>query len=330
MTNQRVFDLAHSQSGIIARRQLTDLGWSASRVDRARRSGWLSRLLPGTFLVAPAANTHEARCFAVQTWINGNGVLTGRTAGRLLGLSKMGGDPIQCLVPHRRVLSPAAWVEVHRSRWYSHDRHHTKLASGLTVTNPLRTLFALAAFTRTQRRFDHIADDAWNLGLITPDDMADYLAVHRCRGKDGVAFVEGWLERSLPERRPTQSYFERDLLDALDRTGLPPAATQHPLDLSSGERIHLDIAWPDVRLAIEPGHTRFHDPAADAVRDLACGELGWMVHRLTEHTRSDLDRFARLIAASYRRRRRDIAPYPSLPKNVEKASLTDAQPTFFG
>ena len=263
-------------------------------------------MLPGTFLVAPSPTTFEARCFAVQLWLNGTGVIAGRTAGRLLGLSKMGTNPVQCLVPTRCSLDSPTWVDIHRSRWYQHDLHHTRLPSGLTVTNAQRTLFALAAFTLTQRRFDHIADDAWNLGLVTPDQMAQYLDVHRCRGKDGVAFVEHWLERSLPQDRPTQSYFERDLLDELALIGLPTPMTQHPLGLKSGERIHLDIAWPDVRLAIEPGHSRFHDPAADAVRDLACGELGWMVHRLTEHTRSDLNRFARLIAASYRRRRNDL------------------------
>lgn len=218
----------------------------------------------------------------------------------------MGGRPIQCLVPASRIPAVPDWVEIHRSRWYFDDDADTVHPSGLRVTNPQRTLFALAAVTLTQRRFDHIADDAWNLRLVTPAGMATYLERHRCRGKDGVALVEGWVERSLPRDRATQSYFERNLLDALDRAGLPTPTTQHPLDLRSGERIHLDIAWPDVRLAVEPGHTRFHDPAADVVRDLACAELGWMVHRLTEHTRTELDRFALLIASSHRRRWHDI------------------------
>ncbi len=310
MFNRCIFDLAQAQSGIVSRQQLLASGLSSNRIDRARTDGWLTRLLPGVFLMAPSPASFHARCFAVQTWLDGVGVLAGRTAGRLLGLSNMGSSPIRCLVPTSRVTDVPDWVKVHRSRWYFDDQRYTKLASGLMVTNPHRTVFALAASTLTQRRFDHIADDAWNLGLVTPTEMASYLERHRCRGKDGVALVEGWVERSLPRTRATQSYFERDLLDALERAGLPTPATQHPLDLRSGERIHLDIAWPDVQLAVEPGHTRFHDPAADAVRDLASAELGWMVHRLTEHTRPELDRFARLIAASHRRRYHDVILRP--------------------
>ncbi len=264
--------------------------------------------------MAPSPDTFHARCFAVHIWLDGRGVLSGRSAGRLHGLSSMGSSPIHCLVPANQVADTPAWIEMHRSHWYFDDQRYTHLQSGLIVTNPCRTLFALAAHTLIQRRFDHIADDAWNLGLVTPSEMADYLERHRCRGKDGVAFLENWIEHSLPRDRATQSYFERDLLDALDGAGLPKPVTQHPLELTSRERIHLDIAWPEIRLAVEPGHTRFHDPAADALRDLACAELGWMVHRLTEHTRADLNRFARLIAASYRRRRHDLS-YPP-PANM--------------
>lgn len=312
VNNRRVLDLARTQHGVVSRRQLLELGVSSSQIGRAVRRGRLARLLRGIFLMAPALDTFLSRCFAVQLRLDGVGVLTGRTAGRLHGLSRMGTEPLQCMVPTERVLDLPPWVEVHRSRWYRHDRRHTQLPNGLIVANPQRTLFSLAAFTLTQRRFNHIADDAWNLGLVAPDGMAEYLDRHRCRGKDGVAFLESWIERSLDETRPTQSYFERDLLDALDRAGLPTPHTQFPIDLQTRQRIHLDIAWPAVRLGIEPGHSRFHDPAADAARDLACAELGWVVHRLTEHARSDLDRFAHLIARAHRRRWLDLQ-LPTLP-----------------
>ena len=40
--------------------------------------------------------------------------------------------------------------------------------------------------------------------------------------------------------------------------GLPEPIRQHPLLLLTGELIHLDIAWPEVRLAVEPGHSWWH------------------------------------------------------------------------
>jgi hypothetical protein len=138
----------------------------------------------------------------------------------------MGSSPIHCLAPPNQAADTPACIEIHRSHWSFDHQRYTRLQSGLAVTNPCRTLFALAAHTLTQRRFGHIADVAWNLGLVTPFEMADYLERHRCRGKDGVAFLENWIEQSLLRDRATQSYFERDLLDALDGADLPMPVTQ--------------------------------------------------------------------------------------------------------
>ena len=44
----------------------------------------------------------------------------------------------------------------------------------------------------------------------------------------------------------------------IERVGLPTPVRQLPLTLPSGEIIHLDLAWPDVRLAVEPGHSWWH------------------------------------------------------------------------
>ena len=302
-----LLDVARRQHGAVSRRQFGDAGVSEARIGRAVRRGALQRLARGVYLVAPAVDSFETRCWAAQLWLDDRGLISGRTAGRIFGLARMRPAPIVCLVPHRRIPTVPDWIELHRSRWFDAGRDLLHHESGLELTTPERTLFALAAESWTQHRFDAVADDAWNLGLITPAEMADFLQRHRCRGKDGVIRLEDWVERALERARPTQSYFERDLLAELRRIGLPEPVTQHPLVLASGDRIHLDIAWPRVRLAIEPGHSRFHAPAADAARDLACAHLGWQVHRLDEHTRSDLPRFARLIAAAYHRRRRDVS-----------------------
>ena len=103
-----------------------------------------------------------------------------------------------------------------------------------------------------------------------------------------------------------------DVLAALRGAGLPEPRRQHAVLLASGETIHLDFAWPDVLLAIEPGHSRWHagrlKVGADYARDRACAELGWLVLRYDESARADLDALGSEVAAAHTRRRALLPP----------------------
>jgi hypothetical protein len=146
-----------------------------------------------------------------------------------------------------------------------------------------------------QHRFQRAAEDCWHLQLVTPDDAALYLAAVRRQGRTGVRAFEHWLEHTVFRTRPSQSGFELDVLEAVLRAGLPEPARQHPLQLRSGVTVHLDLAWPPARLAVEPGHTWWHGGDAGMARDearrRACGEVGWLVVPCTEHVRDDLAGF---------------------------------------
>jgi hypothetical protein len=308
--SSNVLALARRQHGVVHRRQLAELRVSAKQIRGARSRGQLIRVFQDVFVVAPSPDTFELRCHAVQLWMNGNGFLSGPSAGRIHGLAQMQPTPIHFTTPAGVARDVPKWVELHRSSWYDPCRDRITTDSGLVVATAERMLFGLAD-ALWQRPFEHAADDAWNLGLISPGSLADYLERHRCRGKNGVARIEAWLERVGPADRPTQSYFERDLIDALDDLGVTPPERQHPLVLRGGEIIHFDIAWPAIRLAIEPGHSRFHVPERDRRRDLACGELGWVVHRLDESMRTDLSTFARSIARIQVRRTLELRAHPA-------------------
>ncbi len=173
----------------------------------------------------------------------------------------------------------------------------------------MRTLFGLAA-EFNQFRFERAAEDAWHLGLFTPGEFAEYLELHRCRGKDGVATIERWLERCNAVSRPAQSGLELDAIEALDRIGLPRPERQYPLLLAGGEIIHLDIAWPAIRFAVEPGASWWHGgdlgQRRDQDRDRECGEVGWLISRFDESMRNDLLGAARQIARIHARRTHDL------------------------
>lgn len=318
MIDEHVLALANKQLGLVSRVQLENLDISRSSIHRARAAKRIVTVLPGVSLILPAPYSFETRCLAINLWLNGVGFVSGRSAGRLQGLSRMRELPIQCTIPRSTRRANRDGIELHHTAWYDGDLDRTTLPNGVVVASPERMLFGIAADIRPkirfgeaaelrqQRRFNDAADDAWNLGLTTPQQMAVFLEQHRCRGKDGVARIEQWLETALTRELPSQSYFERDLVNALVDVGLPEPVRQHRLELRNHHPVKIDIAWPDIRLGVEPGHSRFHAGASalerDTLRDLACAEVGWDIHRLTESARSDLAGNARRIARIHRQR----------------------------
>ena len=305
--------LAAERHGVLATRELADRGVSKAAISRARRTGKLIDVLPGVMRLASSADSFLTRCHALSLDVGDDGFLSAWTAGRLMELRAMPRQPIHVTVRtggHQRM---PGWVETHHTRWFADDPDRWTDIDGLTIASPMRTLWGLAA-AFNQHRFERAAEDAWHRRLITPTEAAAYLEAHRCRGKDGVARLERWLEDALPRDRPTQSNFERRLVHRLAQRHLPTPKLQHPLTLPSGELIHIDIAWPNVRLGVEPGATWWHggDLAMRRyqARDRASAQVGWLILRIDESV--DLDHAVDEIADVYERRRRDLTgPTPA-------------------
>jgi very-short-patch-repair endonuclease len=304
-----VLELARQQHGVLSVAQLHErLGVSADAVGRARRAGRVIDVLPGVVRVASSPDTFIARCAAATLCAGDVGCVSGWSAAHFYGLRAMPTGTIHFTVPHRIKRPTAPWIHLHRCSWFDGERDRDVIDQ-LTLATPMRMLFGLAA-AFNQFRFERAAEDAWHRGLLTPASAADYLARHRCRGKDGVATFERWLEHALEQRAPSQSVLERKLLAAIDRVGLPRPDRQHPLVLANGETIHLDIAWPDVRFAVEPGASWWHGgdlgQRRDQARDRACSEIGWHVVRFDEQLRSDPTGAAQQILRIHRRRQLDL------------------------
>ncbi len=315
MIDGELLELFARQYGVVGIHQLAARGISRSTVHRARGRGVIDDVLMGVVRVRSTPLSLRGRAMAVQLRAGRDGLISGWTAGYLVGLRSMPTASVHVTVPRSFRRSMPEWVAVHRSDWYddgSYDHHGFRLAS------PMRMLFGLAA-AFNQHRFERAAEDVWHLGLVTPDDAAHYLELHRCRGKDGVARIEGWLEQSCGRARPTQSNLERVLLEALEETGLPLPQRQHPVMLATGETVHLDIAWPDIRLAVEPGSSWFHGGTLgqrkDQARDRACGEVGWMVVRFDDDMRNDPQGAARQVVRIHARRATDARKMPGLSRS---------------
>lgn len=305
MANSQLLQLARRQFGVVHRTQLTnDLELTRSQIFGLRQRDELVEVLPSTYRLRSHPDTFLARALATQLWAGGVGFLSSWSAARVYELRKMPAGAIHFTVPADFSRRTPTWIHLDRSSWYSRSDRRS-LPSGLVVAQPERMLFGLAADVN-QHRFGRAAEDAWHRKLITPRSMSAYLDRHRCRGKNGVARLEQWLTANAHRPRPAQSHLEMLFIEAFERIGLPPAIRQHRVRLPNGERIHLDIAWPDVRLAVEPGAAWFHGDdagqARDHDRDLACNELGWVVIRLDDTSRHDPDGVARRVQRAHEMR----------------------------
>lgn len=309
MNRTGVVELFSRQHQVASGRQLRALGVSASALDRAAQRGTLRRVHRGVYALAGAALSFEGTALALQLLAGGTAFVSGPSAGVIHGLRGMPTEPIEIAVKevHQpRLPSPHRLV---RTSWIDEERDVVTRGDGIRVASPLRMLFGLAR-RFNQHRFERAAEDVWHKGLVTPEQAGDYLAAIRRSGKAGVSRMEDWLEKTSFLQRPAQSGLELDFVAMIEQVGLPTPVRQLPLTLPSGETVHLDLAWPDVRLAIEPGHAWWHGgnlrQRADQARDRACALVGWHVHRYDEAATTDRASTAREILALYERRAADL------------------------
>jgi hypothetical protein len=278
-------------------------------LQHARRTGLLATPVQGVVAFAAAELSFEGRALLAQLAAGGEAFVSGPSAGALYGLRAMPRSQIEISIHQwRRVELPPS-CRIFRTSWIDEERDVISRPDGLRVASPLRMLFGLAA-QFNQHRFERAAEDAWHKQLASPADAADYLAAIRRSGRTGVTRFEAWLEKTSFRRRPSHTGLELDFVEMIERVGLPRPERQHPLLLATGELIHLDLAWPDARLAVEPGHSWWHGgdlrQRADQARDRACNVVGWQVERYDEVARADALGTAQELLSIYHRRVADL------------------------
>lgn len=297
-----VLQLFHAQHSVATVRQLRDLSVSHTAIDRARARGTVVTVVPGILRLAGAPETFASQAMALQLFVGGRAFVSGTSAGVFHGLRQMPRRPVEITVRETRKVKMPEWGRLVRTSWIDEARDVQAREDGLRIAAPLRTLFRLARVFN-QYRFERAAEDCWHRRLVTPEQAIAYLDVVRRSGRAGVSQFERWLEQVACRQRPSQSSLELDVLEAILRAGLPEPERQVPLTLRSGELIHLDLAWPKVRLGVEPGHSWWHGgdlrQRADQARDRACDEVGWRIIRCNESVREELGSFGLQLRIIY-------------------------------
>jgi hypothetical protein len=301
-----VLRLFAGQFGVATMRQLVDLGVPERTLGRARQRGVIVGVLPGVVELADFPPTFRQRAMAAQLFGGGDSFLDGATAGRFYGLRGMPKRPIELVTDTRRRGLLPDWLRATFSTWI--DRTDVvERDDGLRIAKPPKMLLGLAA-RMNDAQFELAAEDAWHLRLVSPLRAAEYLARVAAPGRSGVGRMRRWLEHVAGRTRPAQSRLEIKVARAAVAAGLPDPVRQHPLILADGALIHLDLAWPDVMLGFEPGHSWWHGgdlgQRADQQRRRECAAVGWQVECYDESAATNLAAVGAEIATIYHQRRR--------------------------
>ncbi|MCU1367375.1 MAG: hypothetical protein JWL72_1548 [Ilumatobacteraceae bacterium] len=293
------------QHGVASHRQIGE-HLSPRQLVRAVDLALFVPEVPKVKRLAGTPESVESRVMALSLYAGPTGFVSGMTAARQHGVTCVPMTVLEVMIPDARESHLPSWARSTRSSWRMvSDRQ--ELADGRIVSSSLRTLFRCAA-TTGDVRFEKIAEQMWHKRLITPAEAAAYLKTVRRQGRTGVTRFERWLEKAVERPRPAQSTLEIDLITKVVELGLPAPARQFPLTLPNGETIHLDAAWPNVRLGLEPGATWWHggDERArkDSRRDRACDEVGWRILRFDEVELRDLTACGRQVMSIHRHRSR--------------------------
>ena len=263
--------LAAEQHGVVARRQLTALGFSRRSIEIRLRAGRLHRVHRAVYAVAHQTLTQQGLWLAAVLAYGEEAVLSHRSAAALWGFLREFGSGTEVTSPHGHPGRPG--IKLHKGR--ADPGEYTK-RNGIPVTSVARTLIDLAGVIDAQR-LERVFEEADRLGLLKLREL-EHLCEH-LQGRRGMATIRG-LIATAREPAMVRSPLEERFVELCRKHGLPP-----PLLNVSVLGFQVDTLWPRQHLIVELDGFAFHRQRAaferDRARDAALQVAGYRIVRLT-------------------------------------------------
>jgi Protein of unknown function (DUF559) len=229
------------------------------------------RLFPDVYAPALLEVDLALRARAAGVLVAGRGVVAGYAAAELWGASCGPPDvPIDVLLPHDY---RCEGLRVHRD---GVDPDEVTWLGLTPVSTPDRAAFDLARWAPDLTERVVAVDALTHFCKVDPDAVRTlrnrHLGVrHGAEVAEVLALADARAESPMESRGRM----------ALHLGGLPAPAVQHPV-IARGVRYLLDLAYPEVRLAIEydgAEHRSQRRARRDLLREAALTALGWHILR---------------------------------------------------
>ena len=270
---------ASTRFGLLTTSQLAESGLDRHHLGGLVRAGQLHRVIQGVYALDAPCWIDQLRAIT-RVRLPGRAIVSHRSAARLHGLWQ--GDELDVTVryPDQAKCSGA---NIHRSRDLVPGV--VMEIDGLPVTSVARTLCDLGlvlAPWSVRRAVEH----AIATGRTTRDEVERIRWGVSEHGRTGVGAVDDAL-RELPLRAGIgESGPEVRLMAILGEAGPPGLVPQHRVEVD-GHRYRLDLAYPELMVAVEYDGEAFHSRPeqvrADRERQQRLEGAGWRVVRVTRH-----------------------------------------------
>jgi very-short-patch-repair endonuclease len=252
-TDAELAALAARQHGVVARRQLVEIGLTNRRIDRRLAIGRLHAIHRGVFAVGHTRLSREGRWMAAVLAAGVDAALSHRSAAALWGIRATGRARIDVTAPRR--MHSRAGVQMHFAALADDE---VAVHDGIPVTSPARTLMDLAAVL-PRDRLERAINEAERLRLDVGGARSAAPAI-------------------------TRSELEDRFLSLLEVHDLPAPEVNVALRLGD-DWIEVDCLWRTPRLIVELDGFDAHGTRAaferDRARDRRLQAAGWRVARVT-------------------------------------------------
>jgi RNA polymerase sigma factor (sigma-70 family) len=262
-----VIALAERQLSTVARRQLVELGCSTSAINRWLRAGVLTRVIPGQYRVAGAAEDALQQVAADVRRCGDGARVGGPLALALHGIEGFHlSDPHHILIPpHRRATCPSRRV----MRTTVPEIDEAEVCDIPTVTVERAFINAAAVYPQGQIRRGYYF--AKRHGLVREKRLK--ARAHDLGRTPGAPEMRALITTGA---LGMDSEGEWNFIDRVFRPGDPVPEPQ--VEVAWRDRtFRLDFAYREARLALEYNSRQFHGEAFDQDRDsdrqLALAEL---------------------------------------------------------
>jgi very-short-patch-repair endonuclease len=287
-TDRRIARLAAKQRGVVARRQLQELGLSGPAIGERLHSGRLHPVFRGVYAVGhghvPPLGLAQAALLAVGE----DAVLSHRTAAALWGITDHWPARPDVTVA-RRSARQRQDIAVHRVRTL--PAKHTARRHGLPATTPERTLLDLAEILPLGDLVRALGEAEYRR-IAGTERLRQVIA--GAPGRHGSASLAGLIQDGPA---PTHSHLEDEFLALVRHAGLPEPRINTRVN---GHQV--DFLWPDQRVVVEldgwAAHGTPTQRARDHARDIEHQLAGYRIMRVMyqELKRRPLEVVARLSA----------------------------------
>ncbi|MGS2618144.1 endonuclease domain-containing protein [Micromonospora sp. LZ34] len=265
-----------------------------------RTSAW-RRLFHNVYADARLEISHRTRCRAAASWLFPPGcAIAGRSAVALHGGATCGpDDDVEVVVEPSTRFGPLAGLLIHVAPWREGE---VSRIDGVPVTTVERTCWDVACWLDV---IDAVAliDSLGHVGAVGRAELERYLMMRRGergsrRFAEAISLTDPGAE-SLPESR---------LRVRLIKAGLPRPVTKHVITRAGRFVARVDLAWPELKVAIEYDGLWHHDPAQfhhDRQRlNRILGDDWIVLHVTSERMREDFAGFLMEVRAALTHRTR--------------------------